>query len=202
MHDTLAIEGGFADPVIAGQRGFKAIMDALARPGTVQQLPAEAQPPAPLPRGLAEIALTLCDHDSPVWLDPTLAAAGIVAEWLRFHTGAPLVTAVRDADFAFVTAEGQLPNLAAFAIGTDEYPDRSATISLSVPSLTGGPALRLRGPGIKDEASIDPQGLPADFIAQWAENRALFPRGVDLLLVAPEGLIGLPRSTRISAGGQ
>ncbi len=75
MHDTLAIEGGFADPVIAGQRGFKAIMDALARPGTVQQLPAEAQPPAPLPRGLAEIALTLCDHDSPVWLDPTLAAA-------------------------------------------------------------------------------------------------------------------------------
>ena len=202
MHETLAIEGGFADPVIAAQRGFKAIMDALARPGTLQQLPSEAVPPTPLPRGLAEIALTLCDHDTPTWLDPALAGESIVAEWLRFHTGAPVVSAVGEADFALVTSAAHLPKLSGFALGTDEYPDRSATICLAVPALTGGDTLQLRGPGINDVIAIAPQGLPTDFLAQWADNRALFPRGVDLLLVAAEGLIGLPRTTRISTGGQ
>lgn len=197
---SLAIEGGFADPVLAGQRAFKAVMDALARPGTLHQLPREAAPPKALPQGLAEIALTLCDHDSPVWLDPELVSENAVSDWLKFHTGAPIVAETASADFAFVT--GALPRLANFAPGSDEYPDRSTTIVLSLPSLSGGPALTLRGPGIKETAIINPAGLSGDFLTQWAENREQFPRGIDLLLVAPEGLIGLPRTTRISLGGE
>ena len=200
MHDTIAIEGGFADPVIAGQRAFKAVMDALARPGTIQRLPNEARPPAPLPQGLAEIALTLCDHDSPVWLDAGLVSKNAVCDWLRFHTGATLMNAPAEADFAFVI--GDLPPLATFALGSDEYPDQSTTIVLALPSLTAGPALTLRGPGIKQTAIINPAGLPGDFLTRWAENREQFPRGIDLLLVGPEGLIGLPRTTRISQGGE
>lgn len=200
MHDTIAIEGGFADPVIAGQRAFKAVMDALARPGTIQRLPNEARPPAPLPQGLAEIALTLCDHDSPVWLDAGLVSENAVCDWLRFHTGATLMNAPAEADFAFVI--GDLPPLATFALGSDEYPDQSTTIVLALPSLTAGPALTLRGPGIKETAIINPAGLPGDFLTRWAENREQFPRGIDLLLVGPEGLIGLPRTTRISQGGE
>jgi alpha-D-ribose 1-methylphosphonate 5-triphosphate synthase subunit PhnH len=199
MTEALAIEGGFADPVMAGQRAFKAVMDALSRPGTIQRLPGEAMPPGPLPQGLAEIALTLCDHDSAVWLDAKFVAEPAVSDWLRFHAGAPIVAETHEADFALAMT---LPPLADFALGSDEYPDRSTTIVLSVPSLTGGPVLRLKGPGIKTETGIDPVGLPEDFLEQWAENRALFPRGVDLLLVGPEGLIGLPRTTRISLGGQ
>lgn len=197
---TLAIEGGFADPVLAGQRAFKAVMDALARPGTIQHLPSEATPPAPLPQGLAEIALTLCDHDSTVWLDPELVSENAVSDWLKFHTGAPIVAETERADFAFVTSS--LPRLESFALGSDEYPDRSTTIVLSLPSLTGGPAVTLRGPGIKSEAHISPAGLRGDFLAQWTQNREQFPRGIDLLLVGPEGLIGLPRTTRISLGGE
>lgn len=200
MSEALSIEGGFADPVIAGQRAFKAVMDALSRPGTIQPLPCEATPPAPLPQGLAEIALTLCDHDSPVWLDADLVSENAVVDWLRFHTGATLMNNPAESDFAFVTAA--LPPLENFALGTDEYPDRSTTIVLSVPSLTTGPALTLRGPGIREAAIINPAGLPGDFLTQWAENREQFPRGIDLLLVGPEGLIGLPRTTRISLGSQ
>lgn len=200
MTVTIAIEGGFADPVFAGQRAFKAVMDALAHPGTIHHLLHEATAPAPMPQGLAGIALTLCDHDSPVWLDPELVSENAVLEWLKFHTGAPIVAEPDKADFAFVIAS--LPPLASFALGTDEYPDRSTTIILAVASLTSGPALTLRGPGIKQSANINPAGLGGDFLAQWQENQAQFPRGVDLLLVAPEGLIGLPRTTRITPGGQ
>lgn len=202
MSETQIIEGGFADPVLAGQRAFKAVMDALSRPGTMQRLPGEARPPQPLDPGLAEVALTLCDHDTPVWLDAVLAATPAVADWLAFHVGAPLTSDAAGAAFAFASSAAALPALSHFALGTDEYPDRSTTIVLAIPALTGGPTLTLRGPGIKGEASVAPTGLPADFAAQWAENREAFPRGIDLLLVAPEGLVGLPRTTRIEFGGR
>jgi alpha-D-ribose 1-methylphosphonate 5-triphosphate synthase subunit PhnH len=90
-----------------------------------------------------------------------------------------------------------LPSFERFAQGTDEYPDRSTTIALALPSLTGGAALTLRGPGIKGEAVIAPSGVPEDFLAQRADNKARFPRGTDLLLLAAGQVIGLPRTTRV-----
>jgi alpha-D-ribose 1-methylphosphonate 5-triphosphate synthase subunit PhnH len=194
---SATLEAGFDDPVLGGQRVFRAIMDALARPGTVQAIVFDATPPAPLTPELAAVALTLCDHDTPVWLDPALLEADAVCEWLAFHTGAPLTTEPTDAAFALVSNADLLPSFERFAQGTDEYPDRSTTIALALPSLTGGAALTLRGPGIKGEAVIAPSGVPEDFLAQRADNKARFPRGTDLLLLAAGQVIGLPRTTRV-----
>lgn len=193
-----AIEAGFADLVLGAQSAFRAIMDALANPGTAQPLAFDAVPPAPLTAELAAVALTLLDHDTPVWLDPALAINEAAIGWLRFHTGAPLTANPADAAFAFATDAESLPLLSEFAQGSDEYPDRSTTIVIATAELTGGPALTLKGPGIKDTAAFAPQSLPADIVAQLAENRARFPRGVDLILVAPGLVAGLPRTTRVS----
>lgn len=194
------LEGGFAEPVFGAQRSFRALMDALANPGLPQRLE-DAEHPEALPAELAAVMLTLCDHDTAVWLDPALAANEAVVAWLRFQTGAPLTAEPAQAQFALAANLEALPALNRFALGTDEYPDRSTTIALAVPSLEGGPALTLRGPGIKGSRTIAPTGLPADFVAQWAENRMLFQRGVDLLLVAVGRVIGLPRTTRIGMEG-
>jgi alpha-D-ribose 1-methylphosphonate 5-triphosphate synthase subunit PhnH len=72
-------------------------------------------------------------------------------------------------------------------------------VILQVLGLEGGSSVRLAGPGIKGERIIAPRGLPADFWDQVAENGAAFQFGVDILLVAEEGLIGLPRTVRIQS---
>ncbi len=189
------VDGGFAEPVFEAQSAFRAIMEALSRPGLVQPLRAEVTPPAPLPRGVAAVALTLCDHDTPVWLDPVLAASEAVAGWLRFHTGAPLVTLPGDAQFALATAPELLPPLADFAQGSDEYPDRSTTLVVApgVPK-----SWRLAGPGIKHSLVADLGLSDPGFAAQWADNRHRFPRGIDLLLAADDRIVGLPRTTRLT----
>ena len=197
MSEALVIEGGFADPVFDGQRVFRATMDALASPGRALSLGAMATPPAPLTAELAALALTLCDHDSPVWLDAALASAPAVGDWLRFHTGAPITRDKRYAMFALVSDPVAMPSLEDFALGTDEYPDRSTTLILAVDSLENGAAFELRGPGIKDVAKLAPHPLPPGFAAQWAANGQQFPRGVDVILAAPDAVTGLPRTTRI-----
>ena len=135
--DNLVLDGGFADLVKDSQSVFRTVMDALSRPGLKQPIHVDAEPPAPLTPEVAAIALTLADHDSPVWLDETLAGSDAVVAWLKFHTGAPIVSDPRQADFALVTGWAALPRLDAFAIGTDEYPDRSTTVVLAVEGGNG-----------------------------------------------------------------
>jgi alpha-D-ribose 1-methylphosphonate 5-triphosphate synthase subunit PhnH len=43
--------------------------------------------------------------------------------------------------------------------------------------------------------------LPLDLGERLLANRALFPRGVDLILVAPGAVVALPRSVRVAAEG-
>jgi len=197
--DTI-LEGGFSSPVLNSQTAFRAVMDALANPGTVQKLIAPPSTHSRLGLELVSILLTLSDHDTPIWLDNSLRGDPAVTEFIAFHTGAPVVAEPGRAMFAFASAAAALPRLDQFNLGTQEYPDRSTTIVLAVDAMNGGEQLLIRGPGIKDHGHIGPVGLPVDFVAQWSANRELFPRGIDLLLVADGAVMGLPRSTRISQG--
>ena len=196
----IGLDGGFADPVLQSQTAFRAIMDALANPGTVQKLVAPGAITSSIPTELASTLLTLSDHDTSIWLDDRLRADSAVLEFVNFHTGAPVVREPGRAVFAFADGAEHLPPFDQFSLGTQQYPDRSTTIVLAVPALSGGAELITRGPGIKDHGHISPAGLPGDFLAQWAANRELFPRGIDLLLVADGAVMGLPRSTRIAEG--
>lgn len=202
------IDGGFADPVFDAQAVFKAVMDAMARPGTIAPVKAPASPPAPLSATAAAIALTLCDNDTPLWLDSQLAECAAVYSWLGFHTGAPLADMPGQAAFALAASPARLPPLANFAQGAQEYPDRSSTVILQVDTLSadaGGVPQGLRrflleGPGIRTTANLAASPLPANFLEQWQENRARFPRGVDLILAAPGALACLPRTVGITEG--
>ena len=193
-----ALSGGFADPVRAAQATFRALADALSRPGRPVALTAAIAPPAPLTPELAVIAATLADADTSLWLDESLAASGDVADWLRFHTGARITGDRAEATFALVAHPAALPPLGAFAFGSDAYPDRSTTLVLAVDGFDGAPAVRLSGPGLAVPADFAVRPLGAAFWAAVAATRGGFPRGLDLFFAGAGAVAGLPRSTRLA----
>jgi alpha-D-ribose 1-methylphosphonate 5-triphosphate synthase subunit PhnH len=192
-----SFSGGFSEPVFQSQSTFRALMDAMARPGTIAEIATEPQAPAPMGLAAAAIALTLCDHDTPVLLSPAMIEAG-VQSWLAFHSGALLTEDRNDAAFAFFEAGAVLPAFSTFSAGTQDYPDRSTTIVVELPALEGGDRLVLTGPGIDGAAEIAPAGLPPHLEKMWAENHALYPRGVDLVLTSGRRMLCLPRTTRLA----
>lgn len=190
---TNGLSAGFADPVTDAQRCFRAVLDAMARPGRVHDI-AGLVPPVPLDVATGAVLLSLVDHETPVWLDPLGAGA---RDWIAFHTGAPWVSAPRDA--AFVVALG-LPALADLNVGEHETPETASTVVLQLSSLSAGRRYRLTGPGLREPGLLLADGLPADFVGWWRGNRRTFPRGVDLILCAGEHVAALPRTVAIEEG--
>lgn len=190
----MTLAPGFADPVLDAAGAFRALLDAMARPGTVRALGHGLRPPAPLSPAATAALLTLADADAPVWLAPSRRSADI-AEFLRFHLAA--APAERPADAAFAIGRwDELGAIEDWAIGTPEYPDRSATLIVEVDGLAEGAGARLTGPGIETARLLRVEGASAGFWPFVVANRALFPLGVDLILTCGAQVAALPRSVR------
>lgn len=185
--NATALQGGFADPAPQAARAFRAILRAMARPGTVETIEGAA-PPAPLSRAAGAVLLTLCDADTPLHLAGA-ADTRDVRDWIGFHLGAPLAGPERA---AFAVGRWDDLRLADYPVGSPEYPDRSTTLIVELDRLDPAGAT-LRGPGIRDTARLS---LPE--VAAFRANRALFPLGLDFILTCGDRLAALPRSTRVS----
>lgn len=197
MIAAAALGGGFADAVFDAQSVFRSVLDAMARPGRIIELRQCVTPPAPLLPTAGAIVAALADEGTPVFLDGVLATAE-VAEWLTFHTGAAVVNEPGKADFAVIGNPLEMPEFGAFRQGSDEYPDRSATVILQVERLAQEPLeLALTGPGIADREHLSAHPLPDGFPTATASNRARFPCGIDFILTSRSRIAALPRSVRI-----
>jgi alpha-D-ribose 1-methylphosphonate 5-triphosphate synthase subunit PhnH len=192
--DTVGpVTGGFVDPVYGAQQAFRQVLDAMARPGLIHEVPAALlREPPPCDVATASLLLTLADFETPVWLGPSLAG---LEGFVRFHCGSPFVA---PAASLFAVARPQdLPALGTFQIGASEYPDRSTTLIVQVSDVRRDGPLVLRGPGIESEHRVSIDGLAESF---WLERDALeplFPLGIDLILTAGERVVCIPRTTRV-----
>ena len=191
-----AIHPAFSDAPRGAQAVFRTVMDAMARPGQILPLKAGFSPPPPLNPCAAAILIALADFETPIWLDALLARHREAAEFLRFHTGASLAATPEAAAFALIADFANAPPLSAFAQGTPDYPDRSATVIVQVERMTAD-GWFLAGPGIDGQSRLSASPLPGGFERQLRDNRARFPLGVDLIFAAGAEIAALPRSTRI-----
>lgn len=182
-----ALEGAFANAPIENAVAFRAAMNALARPGQIEEI-SGAKPPAPLSVAAGSLILMLCDAETPVSLSAPFETA-VIRDWIIFHTGAPIVTPDK-AVFAIGTWQSLAP-LSQFTIGTAQYPDRSATLIVECDDLKPQGAT-LTGPGIKDTAQLS---LPET--QSFQNNAKLFPLGLDFFFTTGTQVAALPRTTKV-----
>lgn len=182
------LSGGLSDPAIHSAHLFRAVMEAMARPGTIQMMRG-VEPPAPMSAAAGAVVLTLCDSETPIYLAGDMDCDAVRA-WIAFHTGAPFV-GPEQAMFALGTWAALMP-LAPYPVGSAAYPDRSATLIVETPDLIQSGA-RLRGPGIKETATLS---LPET--AAFQANAARFPMGLDFIFTSGDRLAALPRTTEVS----
>ena len=201
MTTVAELPAGFADKVLSAQSTFRSVMDAMARPGSVQRIVATAGMPAPMMRGTAAIALTLFDHDTPLWLDPLMSETSEVTKWLKFHTGAPVIDEFLDLQFCADRRCARASRARSFCVRQQRIsrPFDDADPAGRKPDARS--ALELRGPGIDGTAVLQATIQPADLFERLEINRTLFPRGIDVVLVADDAIVAIPRTTRLVAKG-
>ncbi|MCX7348965.1 MAG: phosphonate C-P lyase system protein PhnH [Alphaproteobacteria bacterium] len=188
-------ERGFLDVAMQSAHAFRAIMQAVARPGRVLELGSDLEAPDPLLSSAAAVALTLCDFQTPIWLAPELRNENVI-HYLRFHAGAPVTDEPGKAQFLFAMAGETWPAPALLMQGTHEYPDRSATLVIQVAGFAPGDVV-LSGPGILSSEPFGVAGVNTSFWAAMVENHARFPIGIDVIFAAPGLVAALPRATEI-----
>lgn len=187
---------GFSRPSLDSQQVFRLLLDAMARPGSVVDLSFAPEGSGLGGRALGAVALTLFDFETPLWLSPSLAGTAFET-WVRFHCSAPIVLEPEACSFALALGLDELPELARLPLGDPRYPDRSATVVLALPALTGGTPVCLEGPGIDGQRQLALEGLTPAFWDALAANRAQFQLGLDFIFCAGDELVSLPRTTRV-----
>lgn len=193
MSTPHAMAAGLPELVHASQQTFRAVLDALARPGQIRHIGA-ALPEVHLGGAAARLLLSLCDDETQVWWQTPDTH---LQSWLQFHTGARVAQDTQMASFALLNHPETSPALADFAMGSADAPEFSTTLFIELPALQGGAELEWRGPGIQDVQRVGLVGVPSSFWTQWQANHAAFPRGVDIVFTCGEHAMGLPRTTRV-----
>jgi len=168
------------------QQIFRMMLEAMSRPGSVQDLSVVVNGSC---AGKAALA-TLLDAEVKL-ADP---------HSLLEDTDWPLMQAVQSeptkADYIYCDG-GKRPDFEP-RIGTLSSPDESATLIINVASLAGETlSLSLQGPGIEDRCCVSIDGMNTNWLDARNNWVSAFPLGVDMFFVDEHSLIGLPRTTRV-----
>jgi len=202
-----AVGTGSFDDVHAGQRTFRLLLEALARPGGVQAL-SDRMPDVPpgLDPYVALVAFTLLDQE--VRFATSGPAAERLAAYIARRTGARPAPP-EEAGFLFANGDDAAAPLAQLPVGSLEFPEQGATAVLTVERLSAtggdgsGPVMTLSGPGIAATARVHVQGLAPAAVRTFIELNREYPVGVDAFLIDLRGrVIGLPRTARIVWDGR
>lgn len=182
-------------PVHDTRATFRALCDAMARPGTVQAVPTSG-------RADRAVAATLVDHEVTFHTADDGLREALEAEG-RYEPAEPTAADVVHADGVPRWDVRELRR------GTLVEPSDGATAIYRVDALASdaaepgdvGTTVRLSGPGVPTDGSGADGGgrrlgvgLPAAECAAVAEAGSTYPRGVDAILATDDRVAAIPRS--------
>lgn len=186
---------GFQNPVHQAQRTFRALLDALSRPGVIYPIDVKIKTPPQINSAYGAACLTLLDLETQVWLQPGMNEE--VRNWLLFHTNCSFVVEPSMADFALIYDVAAMPELSCFKWGTPEVPENSTTLLIPVESWEQGQPVELIGAGILGKRQISPKLAYEHFWNCWIANQQTYPSGVDMFFFTQNAVMGLPRTVKV-----
>lgn len=171
------------DPIHDTRQSFRALCEAMSRPGTVKRIPVS-------PADHAVVA-TLVDHEVKTHTDDD-ALRETLSEQGRFDEAQPTEANVVHTRGVPSWDVGDL------TCGSLVEPSEGATAIYRVESLSTDPedglaTITLSGPGIPDTRAVS-LGLPADELDAIAKAQSAYPRGVDAIFTAADQVVAIPRS--------
>ncbi len=187
---------GLQHPVYDSTAVFRAVLEAMSRPGKILSLPVPCPSPQKLNPTITAILLTLADMDTPVWLSSEMDSSE-VRDYLQFYTGCPIVETPEDCTFAIVNDQVDVALLSQLPLGSAENPDHSATIIMSVSDLIPNAGITLSGPGIEKTNRINPISVSQEFWNWFQKKQSHFPRGIDAIFASPSKLAAIPRTSEL-----
>jgi alpha-D-ribose 1-methylphosphonate 5-triphosphate synthase subunit PhnH len=149
---------------------------------------------------------TLLDRETSFalgWAGEWIERETSLSRWLERFGGARMEVPSK-ADFALCLDGRSGAVLSDLQQGTEAEPEDGATAFICVSDMIGEPmrggtVLELRGPGIREIATITAWGLPEPAQEAIVATRRAYPLGVDVILIDRQGrCAGMPRTTRVS----
>ena len=188
------------DEVFDAQEHYRLILDSMARPGKINTLPPlNINEPMDINNASALIAFALLNTDASFCApeDET------VSNFIKLHTSAK-VAEMENADLVFVSGLRDDDFISSLKTGTLPYPENSATViadvtRISAAAMSNCLQLTLKGPGVKDTATVYVAGLSTVLLDDLKEQNLEFPLGIDLMLTDSHNqMICIPRSNDFS----
>lgn len=186
---------------IHAQLIFRRVLEAMARPGRVVQLP-DMRQDAPSGNKYACLLLfTLLDSyvSFKILSGNNHTDYEKLSTYISINSGSP-ESELEDADFILVFGGSSGGLVSSMKKGTAKYPDKSATVIYDVESVGGGSTtLSLSGPGIFSVQNLALEGIQEEEIGDLIRANGDFPLGIDVIFSDKDGKIAcLPRSTAIN----
>ena len=187
---------------LESQAIFTIMLNSIARPGTIHQLPHNLIGRIPsvvapvVTLADVETRVHVMDHSDFQWQDAICSATGAIA------------TDISNADLLVMTSKSLCEAADVFErarVGSAFTPELGARMFIDVLALgndesmvTKDIPLALSGPGVKGESFLTVGGLTESAIDAWIRTNSHFPSGIDVWLTTESGQVaGIPRSTLI-----
>ncbi|CCK81348.1 MULTISPECIES: phosphonate C-P lyase system protein PhnH [Desulfobacula] len=186
---------GFQSETYDTQYVFRELLSAMAKPGIIKDMELDMACPGNLHMASGAILLALLDFETPLCSD--LKNTDQAIQWIRFHTGAPIIRMPNRSLFALYTNLEQLKDPAEFNQGTIESPDQSTTLLIQTSGLENNGRIKLTGPGIQCKTYLNLKGVKDIFLHKRADMINNYPLGIDMIFIYNNRFVAIPRTTKL-----
>ncbi|MGH3259377.1 MAG: phosphonate C-P lyase system protein PhnH [Streptosporangiaceae bacterium] len=179
---------------LTSQAVFRVLLESLARPGRVFQLPEKSDEVGPgiVPLALAVIGSKVAVMGAPEWQTRICRATGAQPAGLE------------EASLVAIYGMAEAVTITRLRRGHAEAPEDGAKVGLACGALCAGntgnkgeTTIELTGPGVPGRTLLGVDGVGREVFDALRAANAMFPAGVDVWLVDERGRVaGLPRSAR------